>query len=1058
MDLHEKIDLLGRAFAFGETDALAEYLNKDCQYHSDYAQKHLTSSEQIIKSMKRVAEAIEKAKEEEGENCAYTYKVVKISEYLNDGITIDDLYGDTFFDVCEDGILLYQFDDPNPVAIVYAKITPGGTFTEINLSRNKKWFNLKFYNEDRLEDSEKDVPYTVKPMSNHDRQVKELQSVWTHQKTELQNLDDQEVYIWRQGDKFIKGWLDNNGYKVLESQVFEDCIGYRCNRNNYAYTVYMFAYGKTKTSQLDGEFCQKLLEYELSAQSTVLIVYLNVKRKEIDGQFEYKVCCYTGEEDGHIELWRLIEVAGKPILDYYPRKEMMDVLYKLMYAFNRSSMDIYDCIISPKNPAFQGLEYPGSFMNSAFYRSLVNLHEKYGDMKLGFVRFNDVIYSSVPYLEEYGFFSFRVDNNTNRITEVTAYPFEGKNRKVAEFIRTDEKEPEDLYDFVPTMKSVKPLKPVDTERFAVMITYDNGECRKYVLPIDIANEKDEVISYDSHVFTDKIWKSMQIIEHHQAEISGYPNRGQAILFENGFSASGMLCYIEGTRYEEPVPCNAIVYDDGKHRLIKKWIWNAESVYIDEETSLLKTLLSGQAFNWYGLSTFALPDGTSRCSLDFDYIDDFKEGLARVCKYGFGFGYIDESMNFVIPMQYDNAENFENGKAKVKRNNDWFFINKNGEETPITASPISEKYQDVGEYSEGLCKVSTLRLGFMDLAYHSDYSEMAGTWGYVDENGKEVIAPQYIYAYDFSGGKAIVCKGKWTIDTKWDNKYHTGKYWTEEELWGAIDKNGTDIIPCKFDEIKFFDDEPDIYMAHFGGWKEGKWGVIDGHGNWLADPVFEDIGYDYSDGLFTFYDKDSWDDDALIGIYDLKQNKVVFKPQFYDVTFLNDGWILVEVNDEEQGRHIEKIIDLAGKEKFHSIYSSIYAWKEPYEVVIRDDSGDLHGLIDENGNVILPCKYNTTWNGISYETKRIVFVENEKQGIMDFDGKVLVEPKYLEIHGMDNPLLTVRVGEKDNYTEGLVTQDGKEVVPPEYSRISWNKDNRIICCKDGCCEMLCLEEL
>ena len=169
-----------------------------------------------------------------------------------------------------------------------------------------------------------------------------------------------------------------------------------------------------------------------------------------------------------------------------------------------------------------------------------------------------------------------------------------------------------------------------------------------------------------------MWKSMQIIEHRQAEINGYPNRGQSILFENGFSVSGTLCYIEGTRYEEPVPCNVIVYDDGKHRLIKKWTWNVESVYIDEETSLLKTLLSGQAFNWYGLSTFALPDGTSRCSLDFDYIDDFKEGLARVCKYGFGFGYIDESMSFVIPMQYDNAENFENGKAKVKRNNAWFF--------------------------------------------------------------------------------------------------------------------------------------------------------------------------------------------------------------------------------------------------------------------------------------------------------------------------------------------------------------------------------------------------
>ena len=38
--------------------------------------------------------------------------------------------------------------------------------------------------------------------------------------------------------------------------------------------------------------------------------------------------------------------------------------------------------------------------------------------------------------------------------------------------------------------------------------------------------------------------------------------------------------------------------------------------------------------------------------------------------------------------------------------------------------------------------------------------------------------------------------------------------------------------------------------------------------------------------------------------------------------------------------------------------------------------------------------------------------------------VLVEPKYFEIHGMSNPLLTVRVGDKDHYQEGLITPDGK----------------------------------
>ena len=129
---------------------------------------------------------------------------------------------------------------------------------------------------------------------------------------------------------------------------------------------------------------------------------------------------------------------------------------------------------------------------------------------------------------------------------------------------------------------------------------------------------------------------------------------------------------------------------------------------------------------------------------------------------------------------------------------------------------------------------------MDLAYHSDYSEIAGTWGFVNEDGVEVVPPQYIYAEDFYGGIAIVCKGKWTIDKKWDNKYNSGRYWTEEEMWGAIDKEGNEVIPFIFDEIKHFGDVDDVFMAHYGGWKDGHWGVIDNQGNWLAEPIFEDI--------------------------------------------------------------------------------------------------------------------------------------------------------------------------------------------------------------------------
>ncbi len=249
------------------------------------------------------------------------------------------------------------------------------------------------------------------------------------------------------------------------------------------------------------------------------------------------------------------------------------------------------------------------------------------------------------------------------------------------------------------------------------------------------------------------------------------------------------------------------------------------------------------------------------------------------------------------------------------------------------------------------------------------------------------------------------------------------------------------------------------MAHIGGWKNGHWGVIDQSGKWLADPIFEDFGYDYCDGLITFYAQNKWSDlDGVpIGIYDLKQKKVLFEPQFLDVSFLDDGGISVEVFDEELGRKIEKIIDRSGKERFKSVYSSIYTWKYPYEVVIRDENGDRHGLIDKNGTVILPCKYDAAWNGILHDQRRIVFEENGKQGIVDYDGNVIIPAIYHEIHSSGNPFLTVRVGGKDSYKESLITADGTEVIPPKYNRIGWCKDGKhFYCCSEGCCEMYLFE--
>lgn len=1043
MNSKELMELLGRAFTYGEIDALIPHMAENCDYVSEYSGKKYFCAEDIIGNMREVFSNLD-------DTCGYTYKLVPLDSVLRE-ITVDELDNMEGMHPNPWVILLYQFDDETPAALVVTMVDLEGRLRSICLSRDNRKFNISF-DGDVEEDSPQDLPGTVTPLNTKDRHRRELQQAFSGQPRKEQSKAHPKYYIWRKADEFVRPWLEGNGYTVLESKIFKDCIGYRCNRKGYAYTVFMYAYGQKRTTQLDGEHCKKLADLPFAANSTVLVVYLNVKRFRKGGEYNYRVCNYCGDDIAP-DLWRLSRVNDQFILEYYPRKEMMDATWKLMYAFNRDSADVYECIIAEKNPSFQGIDSPGFFLNDAFYFGLNNLRKEYGRMKLGYVRYNDVIYSAVPYLDGYGFFSFRCDNRTDRIQEVTAYPFAGGDRKVAEFIKADLREPESLYDYVPKLINAIPLPPVETERFAVKLYWDNGECRKYVFPLALDHEHDEVISFRGYVFTDKIWASVKIANN-RPDLFGRLRCGTAITFKNEMFISALLCYQEGVPFSEPEQAEQIVYEDDRHRLRKLWTWDAKSIYEDEETGLLKTLISGEAFNWYGRSSFATPDGRRCTSLDFDYIDNFHEGRACVAIQGRGYGYVDSKMNVVIPLIYERADSFADGKAKVRRNGRWFFIDRSGQEIPIKEAAISGSYQDVGEYCEGLCRVSTLKLRFMDLAYHSDYQHIAGTWGFVDESGEVVVPPQYIYANDFEDGIAIVCKGKWTIDPKWDNKYNQGRYWTETEMWGGIDREGNEVIPFIFDEIKHFDDTSEVFMAHIGGWPDGKWGVIDRRGNWLAEPIFEDFGYDYWDGLITFYAEGKWSgDDTPIGIYDLKNKKVLFEPQFLDVDLNEDGTIQVEIFDEKLGRTVAKMLDRTGKELFPSEYSSIHTWKEPYEVIIRDEAGDRHGLIDKAGNVLLTCKYPAVWNGIRWKEKRIVFEENGKQGLMDFDDHIIIPAIYHEIYGLDKPLLTVRTGNQSNDPVGLLSQTGKVILPAEYSSISWLRDRtHLICRKNGRCEM------
>jgi hypothetical protein len=497
----------------------------------------------------------------------------------------------------------------------------------------------------------------------------------------------------------------------------------------------------------------------------------------------------------------------------------------------------------------------------------------------------------------------------------------------------------------------------------------------------------------------------------------------------------------------------IVFENKEFYIKKFCFWPKSSLWLDEETGLFKVNLPGsKSFKIGCIATYAFPDGKRAIEQNFNYLGSFHEGLAKVAVEDDKYGFVNKNMEFIIEPKYNFVRNFKNGFSIVSRwdeknnKNCVFFIDKIGTEYEFERI---DNYNSIDDYSNGMFMVSDLKScgineKWVRLAYFSDYENNAGFWGYTDKTGKEIIKPQFVFAFEFEKELALVCKGKWT-------EVESGKYDTEEK-WGMIDKHGNEVIPCKFDEIKYFSSEIEerdtrYLQAHFGGWKEGKWGIIDYTGVWVIEPVFGDLYYDISiDDCIEYSDEDKWNhpDEIPIGIYSIKEKRILFEPQFTGVDFIKDGTFKVQIYNSELDQKIEQIIDRNGKVIFNSRYTYLFDREFGYETMIRENDGrQIYGLIDINGNEILPCKYETSLYGFLIEKQMIIYKSKEKYGLITFDENIIIEAQYTTIKNIHNNFLEVKIGGKDGQIDegkyGLITFDGSCILPLEYNSISIDKD-------------------
>ena len=389
--------------------------------------------------------------------------------------------------------------------------------------------------------------------------------------------------------------------------------------------------------------------------------------------------------------------------------------------------------------------------------------------------------------------------------------------------------------------------------------------------------------------------------------------------------------------------------------------------------------------------------------EFDYIDDFSEGLALVGVDG-KTGYIDKTGKMVIPLQVDGGNSkFLEGlaTAKLKGNDKLGYIDKTGK---VVIPPQFDKASD---FNEGMAAVVVNQ-----------------KYGYINKLGSYVIRPQFEFGSTFYQNRALV-EAQQSSDPESYVKY------------GLIDQTGNYIVKPTFDQMNNTDSYGQLYSlpefkegrmrVGMGGWPchmamgfaGVKWGYIDPTGKVVIPMKFTMTEQFYNGrarvSLSPIKCEDSdyikWGYINLLGEY-------VTSLQFDDAKNFYEGLAIVRLG-KKWG-----YIDLSGKfvisPQFNEDISEFHEG-----LAVASNKNGLYGYIDKTGKFVIAPQFDSSYDFLDGTATVEV---NDKRGLIDKTGKYIIEPKYDGISRFYEGLAAVKVNEKWGYVDNT----GKVVIELKFA--------------------------
>lgn len=330
------------------------------------------------------------------------------------------------------------------------------------------------------------------------------------------------------------------------------------------------------------------------------------------------------------------------------------------------------------------------------------------------------------------------------------------------------------------------------------------------------------------------------------------------------------------------------------------------------------------------------------------IDAWNDEEDEIIKYG----YVDYQGNQVIPCIYD--------RAFISGEHDSFVLEKDGKcgvvnNKGLTIVPF--KWDNIADFSRGLAAV---RIG--------------NKCGYININGDIVIPLEYEETRNFIGaGFASVKK---------DSK------------WGIIDIHNNVIVPFEYDVTltSSNEDEDDNMPTKqlFLVSKDSSWSVIDINGNTVCSIQGEfKRAWLYCNNIIQLLDEDDMCRFYRIDIEDFIEGyyKAYSRIGKYNETFFIRACTEQYDEYEEDFISYDYLIDIDGNIIIESEEYNVCETPDSKSGLIKICQGNLYGVVDINGNLILPCEYSRI--DIDYYGKSIIAHRNGALPIIfNSDGTIM----------------------------------------------------------------------